>query len=643
MLYFENYKGITNVKKEEIMTAKSSIHIDPGHDGYFAHNSRETFSVSQVFFDELNEISRSKEESFRVYHEELELRSDEYTKRVNQDLQKNAITHLSAIINLNVHHILDDLNPIVEHLEQELDTKVFQITVHRDEGKLIHKESGKKLVSGEDFFADPKDGKLYYDRKFKEPIDMDEWKLEKNYHAHIEMIGIDSEGYAIKRNRLHTYFLRNLQTFTANTLGMERGGYTPSYSREQVVEIRSKLKDRSEYENPKVYGIAFNKVARDLGYFIKKEKRLDTHDFKAKGKADNLRNDMLAEQKAISRQEIEQVKKRINEFVKNMRQQIQKIRRAKHEHYIKLEQASKDALAKITEQSETIIFERLELSADEILSLLDESETLKAEIAQYTETLIEKDAQIASYVIRLEEKNREIGVMKLEAVLAASTILELKEQEPEIKEVEVDKIVEAKITREQAYNYKIKLNGVSTTLEKGLHILINERNKLKEENKGLKAKSEIMPTQDILEKKNKLISSLTKEKEKLKDRKLTFFVDFIDGHGKTDQVELTVEEFKEQKEEEIDELKAEVKVLEEEKADFTDMFEQIARKFKMSYMGFMNYVFKNDNTETPTINPTIQGTLTGELEFEEDGLDTIGIPTSKKEGGIPSGGNKPSF
>ena len=453
MLYFENYKSITNVKKEELMTAKSSIHIDPGHDGYFAHNSRETFSVSQVFFDELNEISRSKEEAFRVYHEELEWRSDEYTKRVNQDLQKNAITHLSAIVNLNVHHILDDLNPIVKHLEQELDTKVFQITVHRDEGKLIHKESGKKLVSGEDFFANPKDGKLYYDRKFKEPIDMDEWKLEKNYHAHIEMMGIDSEGYAIKRNRLHTYFLRNLQTLTANTLGMERGGHTPSYSRDQVIEIRSKLKDRSEYENPKVYGIAFNKVARDLGYFIKKEKRLDTHDFKAKGKADNLRNDMLAEQKATSKQEIEQVKKRINEFIKSLRQQIQKTRRAKCEHYAKLEQAKKDAIAKITEQREAVIFQRLELSADEILSLLDENETLKAKIAHNTKTLAEKDVKIASDAIKLEEQDREIGDLEVEAVLAARTISELKEQEPVIKEVvkEVEKIVEAKITKEQAY------------------------------------------------------------------------------------------------------------------------------------------------------------------------------------------------
>ncbi len=146
-------KEYCECKKRKIMTAKSSIHIAPGYDGYFAHNSRETFSVSQVFFDELNEISRSKKEALRVYHEELESRSVEYRKRVKQDLQKNAVTHLSAIINLNVHHVLDDLNPIVKHLEEELDTKVFQITVHRDEGKLVNKESEKKLVSGKETTA----------------------------------------------------------------------------------------------------------------------------------------------------------------------------------------------------------------------------------------------------------------------------------------------------------------------------------------------------------------------------------------------------------------------------------------------------------------------------------------------------------
>ena len=267
--------------------AKSSTHIGGGGGGNVKHNSRETYSLSQVFTDEKNEISCNSEKAFSIFRKELEPRVQAYENRTGQKLQKRAITHLSAIVNLEQHHTLKDLEPLKKYLEEKLDTKVFQVVIHRDEGKLTNKKTNLDLVSGEDFFKNPADDKLYFDKKYTEPINLEDYEITKNYHAHIEFLGLDSEGNSIKRNRLNKYFLRDLQTFTAQSLQMERGTFTHSYTKDQVLEITSKIKPKKEYETPKAYGIEFNKVARELGYFIEKTKRLDTHEFKAKAKIEN--------------------------------------------------------------------------------------------------------------------------------------------------------------------------------------------------------------------------------------------------------------------------------------------------------------------------------------------------------------------
>ena len=59
------------------------------------------------------------------------------------------------------------MEKIKDYLEKEFDKKVIQMSVHRDEGKLINKENEDlKLVSGKDFFLNAKDNELYFDNKF---------------------------------------------------------------------------------------------------------------------------------------------------------------------------------------------------------------------------------------------------------------------------------------------------------------------------------------------------------------------------------------------------------------------------------------------------------------------------------------------
>jgi len=188
--------------------ATSSIHIASGKAGYLSHNDRSLKTNNSIFFDEKNEVSLGNKEAFKIYRNELKKRSLAYSKRTKQSIQKKSITHLSAIVNLNQHHTLEDMQPLIDHLETSLDTKIFQVAIHRDEG---HIKDGENI---------------------------------KNYHAHIEFMGIDSKGSSIRR-KLTKQYLKDLQTETANILGMERGKKNSKAKRLDTYEFK-KHKEKEE-------------------------------------------------------------------------------------------------------------------------------------------------------------------------------------------------------------------------------------------------------------------------------------------------------------------------------------------------------------------------------------------------------------
>lgn len=168
--------------------AISSIHIEAGGGGYFAHNSREQSTVNSIFSDEQNFCSYSKEEAFKLYRSELETRTEAYKENHNRTkLHAKTITHLSAIVNFNKEHTPEDMQKVCDLLEKRFDTKVIQFSMHRDEGHL--NEDGTP---------------------------------DKNYHAHIEFMGLDSKGESVRR-KLDRPTLKTLQTDVAKLLGMERG------------------------------------------------------------------------------------------------------------------------------------------------------------------------------------------------------------------------------------------------------------------------------------------------------------------------------------------------------------------------------------------------------------------------------------
>lgn len=243
--------------------AKSSIHIGTGRGGYFAHNSRESKTENSIFSDEQNYCSCSKSEAFELFRSELKVRSAAYQKRTNQKLQSKAITHLSAIVNFNKDHTPEDIKKVCEYLEQKFDTKVIQYSMHRDEGHIIEDE----------------------EQEHHDSIGVN--TNIKNYHAHIEFMGLDTQGNSVRR-KLDKPTLKALQTEVADLLGMERGRKS-GYNKKQYTEITSRLRPQEEYKSKEVYREAFSTVAQELGYKndTKKAKRLDTYDFKAKKIAEN--------------------------------------------------------------------------------------------------------------------------------------------------------------------------------------------------------------------------------------------------------------------------------------------------------------------------------------------------------------------
>jgi len=226
--------------------AISSIHIEKGNITVVGHNDRSIDTINSIFNDEENEYTLPAIEAIRMYDLLLRERINAYTSRTGQKLNNKTITHLSAIVNIKQTTIMEDLSILKYYLEKELGTAVFQIAIHRDEG---HIKDGKNI---------------------------------KNYHAHIEMMGIDEKGFSIRR-KLTRGMLSNIQDNTATILNMQRG---VNYAKEK--KKRPKRLGTYEYKEYKrreeitvqavkqKHSIELNDLKSKLNTIIEQKKSVDT-------------------------------------------------------------------------------------------------------------------------------------------------------------------------------------------------------------------------------------------------------------------------------------------------------------------------------------------------------------------------------
>jgi hypothetical protein len=108
-------------------------------------------------------------------------------EKSGRKLQKNALPIREAVVVIKENTTLQDLHYLAKRLEEELRIRIFQITVHKDEG--------------------------HYDKEAKE------WK--PNLHAHLVADWQDPEtGKTLKHQSFH---YSKMQDLAAECLGMERG------------------------------------------------------------------------------------------------------------------------------------------------------------------------------------------------------------------------------------------------------------------------------------------------------------------------------------------------------------------------------------------------------------------------------------
>lgn len=198
--------------------AKSSINFAKSSTGSFAHNDRTVSPKYLIDNPNLNQVSCSADQAQTKWQELFHKAKINYEKCYGQKFQTSfANTHWEAVVNLNAHHTLEDVEKLANRITQETGFTTLQISIHRDEGHI--NDNGKK---------------------------------EKNYHAHINFFTCDlktgqqlyrrsvskSERERIRRKNnipigepipkeltavMDRTKLSKLQDITAEILTMERG------------------------------------------------------------------------------------------------------------------------------------------------------------------------------------------------------------------------------------------------------------------------------------------------------------------------------------------------------------------------------------------------------------------------------------
>jgi len=112
----------------------SSITIRKGGRHEFKHNDRTHPTKHSIFSQENNRVSVSGDEAFEEWKKDTDYFKTLWIEQHGKKMPKNTNTLLSAIVNLDERHTLDDLKKVGEFLSDYLGVKVYQVALHRDEG-----------------------------------------------------------------------------------------------------------------------------------------------------------------------------------------------------------------------------------------------------------------------------------------------------------------------------------------------------------------------------------------------------------------------------------------------------------------------------------------------------------------------------
>lgn len=170
---------------------KTSINIQPMKAGSERHNLRhKELSYIRKDLSHLNESWFDPRYEGKSMNEVREDIAHRYKTAVGQKMQKTAQPLREAVVVIGDSTTMEQLRQLATAMERQFGIKTMQIHIHRDEGHSTAHPSQK----GE------------------------EWK--PNLHAHMCLDWTKPNGKSLALNQLH---MSQLQTMTAEILGMERG------------------------------------------------------------------------------------------------------------------------------------------------------------------------------------------------------------------------------------------------------------------------------------------------------------------------------------------------------------------------------------------------------------------------------------
>ena len=181
---------------------KTSINFKVAKSDSEIHNFRKkSFDYIRKDLTDKNEYWMEQKISDRIQ------KIESYCKeKSGRKLQKNAMPVREAVVVIKENTTMQDLHNLSKKLEEELNIRIFQIAIHKDEG--------------------------HYDKDTKE------WK--PNYHAHLVADWQDLQtGKTLKHQSFH---YSKMQDLAAECLEMERG-VSGSLARLEAVEFKIKKKE----------------------------------------------------------------------------------------------------------------------------------------------------------------------------------------------------------------------------------------------------------------------------------------------------------------------------------------------------------------------------------------------------------------
>ncbi len=532
--------------------ATSSIHIGTSSSGALIHNER-IFSPDYLIS---NDKKINEYKSYTDLHiSELEnLAKIDYQKHSinNRKLPKTATLIKEAILNLNENHTLQDLEKVKDTLEKEYGYKISNISIHKDEGYIY--TSTKNYTMGKNQFKnleetphiaelDLKDNKFYEwnlnNNKWVKGDEIKDYKIEKNYHAHIVMLNYDFSKHRTIRNNLKD--LSKMQTLVAKDLNMERGKCSSIVEAKRIgVEVEQSRK-RINIKEYKVQKRKENELLKEV-----KELKKELYNFKDMQKtitALELTSDEKKELHSLNSKvknqaaTIEELNKKINELTVKGKDNIERLIK-KEKEIIGLKTLTKDLATESTQNFTE--YQKVKIELD---SLKTQNKSLQEEIKQKPiQSIQNNQIEVLNYFkaesdlsqdfyARIEKREFKTGLMSKEEFtiikkqeVGTPTILEVmkshfkkmyQSMSEKIKSLTFDnaklrnenldlKIENLKLTNEIKKNKTLSLTGETEKKENLFEKVkrINENEKIfKEEMKKEKIQEQEKPKENVNTKK----------------------------------------------------------------------------------------------------------------------------------------------